>query len=145
MRLRVRPDPAAVHAGSVEGHGEVSMPVDADESAGSADFGDFFERGLGRLRQRLSAILHLRGDVVRDDGAYEVFAVARARNRASLVVGVSSGPDDGRVADAAEPLVRHPSRRSPRAEVSGFVETDGPDGAELVLVEQRRAVRAGFP
>src|SRR3954453_2929461 len=117
MRLRVRPYPASVHAGSVEGHREISLPVDTDDPAGSADFGDFFERGLGRLRQRLPAVLHLRGDIVGDDGAYEILAVARAGDGASLVVSVSSGPDDGRVADAAEPLIRHPARRSPRAEI----------------------------
>src|ERR1051325_7314834 len=138
MRLGVRPYPAAVHAGSVEGHCEIAAPVDGDEPARAADFGDFFERRLGRLPQRPSAVLHLRRDVVRDDGAYEVFAVARAGDGASLVVSVGSGPDDGRVADAPEPLVRRPARLSPRAEVPRAVEADGPDRAELVLVERRR-------
>src|SRR5205085_5917684 len=80
--LPVGADPAAVHPRSIEGHGEVAAAVEGDESARPAYFCDLFQYRRGRRGDRAPAVLHHGRHVVGDDRAYEILAVARARDGA---------------------------------------------------------------
>src|SRR5207248_1263429 len=97
----------------------------------------------GRLLDGPLAVLHQDADLVRDGVADEDLAVPGGRDRTGGVVGISPGADDGRVADAAVPLVRHPSGRGPGGEVAVAVEGHRADGPERAI--GRRAGAAPRP
>ena len=95
MRLAVGLDDAAVHAGGVEGHGEVASGIERDDPAGAAEMADFADdRGSGAA-DGPPLVFHERGDVSGGGGADEVFAVAGAGYGAGLVAGIGARADDG--------------------------------------------------
>src|SRR5690606_30021780 len=85
-------------------------------------FGGFLERG--------TSVADEGGDIVADDAANEVFAVAGGGNGASGVVSKGSGADDWGIADTAEFFVSHSAGGSGGGEISIFVQSDGSDGSE---------------
>ena len=67
-----------------------------------------------------------------DGVADEVFAVAGAGDTAGFVVGISSGADDGRVADAAKLFAGEATGGGASSDVSLGIERHAADGAEVV-------------
>src|SRR6185503_21228729 len=86
-----------------------------------------------RRLDRQALVADERRDLVGGHGAHEIFALARARDRARAVVGVRAGPDDRRVAHTPGALVRHAAGGGGGGEMSGLVEGHGTDGAVDVV------------
>ena len=72
---------------------------------------DVGEHVVERLLQRLAAEPHPLGQLVRGDGADEIFARAGRRDRRRAVVGIGAGADQRRIADPAPALGGQPAGR----------------------------------
>lgn len=136
-RNAVFADGAAVHAEGVHREGEVALGVENDHAARALDGADLGDGGVTGLLNVLAEELVVGMHVVGGGRTDEHFARARAGNGHRFVVGVGAGPDDGRVAHAAEALVGHAARRRARGNVAVLVERHGADRAVFVVVHHR--------
>ena len=117
------------------------MRVDRDDAALAAALHELALHDLFRgALERPASVLDQRTDVVGDDRAYEVLAVAGGGDGAARVVGVSAGADDRRIADAAPALVGHPAGGGRSGDIAPGIHRDGAHRPEpLQLVAGRAA------
>jgi hypothetical protein len=92
---------AAIHARGIKRQGDISISIDRDQSAASAELCDLIECALRGIRQRRTAIFHQRGNFVTGHGPDEIFSVTRRGRGAGAIVCISSRADDRGIADAA--------------------------------------------
>src|SRR5262245_36133164 len=71
---------------------------------------------------------------MRGSGTNKIFPVTSARDRASLIVRISTGADHRRVADSSGHFVRCSASRSRRRQIAALIKGDGTDGAVPILV-----------
>ena len=128
------------HAASPSGATAISPPLPPSA-------GDVGEHGVERLLQRLAAEPHALGELVRGDGADEIFARAGRRHRRGSVVGISARADQRRIADPAPALGGQAAGRGRRRDMAVDIDRDRADGAVFDLVVEpafgRAAPRAG--
>ena len=99
---------------------------------------DVGEHRVERLLQRLAAEPHALGELVRGDGADEIFARAGRGDRGRAVVGIGAGADQRRIADPAPALGGQPAGRGGGRDMAVDVDRDRADRAIFDLVVERR-------
>ena len=110
MRFAGCLDVAAVHTGGVEGHHNVAVVIERDEttvSAGGSEFVDYFPGGVFEVH---APVLHVGRDIECNQSAHEEFAHTGARNAARFVVGIGARSYNGRIPDPAPSLVGETTR-----------------------------------
>ena len=145
MRVLPRRSTAgAVHAFAVERHRDVAAAVDRDQSAVAAQARHIRQRRRGRPGERFLAVAHARRDVVGHRCANERFAKPGPGNRAGAIVGIGSGADDRRIADAPRQLAGIAAGRGRGGEIAFLVERHRADRAVMILQvpRQRRAAQS---
>src|SRR5579872_1951964 len=123
LAATVRVTRSAEHTFGGELENQLAAGVDRDQPAVAAEAAQLIVQELvDGLRERETAILDRRADVVSRHGANEVLPVPGGRYRAYAVLGVGSGADDRRIADPPRPLVRHTAGRGGGGEIALDIE-----------------------
>src|SRR5207244_5468080 len=105
-KLAVWIDIPAVHSRGIKWQSDVALTIDCNQSTSTAEFGDFIEHPLCRLREGHSPIFHQRRDIVPDGRPNEILAVARRGDSAGRIVRISSCANDRRITHTPRSLVR---------------------------------------
>ena len=136
----VRAGRGAMEDVGVELDRRLAVGPDCDQAGGALDP---LERSANRVRQRLSAVPHGGGDLVRGHGAHDRLAVAAGRHGARVVGRVEPGARQRRIAHSALQLVLDAARRGRRRQVAVAVQGDRAD--RVAEAELRIAVRDPMP
>src|SRR5438874_3008521 len=118
----------------VEGKRDVSTFIHRNQTAGAAHFGNLIDDRVSGSGQRQAAVFYQGRNLVARNETHEVFAVTRARHRATAIVRVGARADDGRVADAPGPFVRVAAGGSGGGKIADLVERNRADCSVPVLI-----------
>src|SRR5207248_8283042 len=120
------------HAFSIEWHGNVGLGIESNHSAIAMLLDELLhDHIIGRLLERDVQVPDALADVRCHDVAHEKFAGAGSRNRAALVIGISSRAKDRGVSHAPGHFHYGSARGSAGGQITDLIQGHYTDGSML--------------